>query len=557
MKISLSWLKEFVDYRLSAQELADLLSLRSIGVKQITDAYLELDLTYNRGDLLSIKGAAREVAAITNSSLNANQNEKFESPKDLPGISVEVEDKKLCPVYCVARIEGLKVGPSISEWVKRLTDSGMRSVNNITDVTNLVMLKFGQPMHAFDARGVKDETIIVRTAKKGERITTLDGKTRDLDTSDLLITDPLNALGIAGVMGGKDCEVTDTTTTILLEAAIFDPVTIRNTSKKHGLYSEAAKRFIHGLSKTNLLQALADAIRMYEQLGGKLTGFTAVGDLEDETKVVELTQKKLNSLLGVEIPTEQIEAALKSLGFHLQDGSEGKFLAEVPYWRRDIATEEDLIEEVARIYGYDKIPIIPLAGDNPIKIDQSFYKLIDRVKSECKEAGLTEVSTYSFFSTNVLNNASYKDEDLIKIANPISAETELLRTHLWPNLLEVAVKNIRKGYKDLAIFELGKVYYPKKEELPEENYVLSILFINGTDNPSRELFAILQNLNFAADLGEKIGESKGRFHPNRYMYLTKKGVVVGKIGEIHPRIVNKFGIEQRIAVVELSLEKFA
>ncbi|MDD5415972.1 MAG: phenylalanine--tRNA ligase subunit beta [Candidatus Daviesbacteria bacterium] len=559
MRVSLSWLKELVDYKLSPQELADKLSLISIGIKNQTQDSLELDLTYNRGDLLSMRGVAREVAAVTGSKLLFS-NLKPPTYPCLPETPVQVDNKSLCPVYCVAKIEGIKIEPSSDQWVKKLTDCGVRSVNNIADVTNLIMLEYGQPMHAFDASQVKDGMLIVRTARQGEKIMTLDGKDRILDETDLLIADSEKALALAGVMGGKDSEITQTSTTILLEAAIFDPVSNRKSSKKHGLYSESTKRFQHGLTKTNLLQALSAAIKMYEGLGGKLTAITLTGNLQDQVKTIQLTQQKINSLIGVDIPSGEVESSLKKLGFRLEakhlEGEKmrlhlrGGMVWEitVPYWRLDIEIEEDLIEEVARMYGYEKIPPKALEGNLPEKIDQSFPNFIYDLKKSLKEAGLTEVQTYSFYSTKVIEirQLAEKTENLIKIANPISSETEYLRDNLWPNLLEVAAKNIRNGIKDIAIFEVGKVYAPQKGDLPKETYRLAIALVNGTDNPIQELSQISQSLGLHPKgvIGGLQLNPREYFHPTRY---------TDDIAEIHPRFVNKFGIDQRVAVLEIEL----
>ena len=519
MKVSISWLKEFVDFNISSEELADKLSLGAIGVKEQTQDYLELDLTYNRGDLLSLRGVAREVAAVTGSKLFFSTPKQSDHPwerKDLPENLVRVDDKNLCPVYCVATIEELKIEPSSDEWVKKLKDSGIRSVNNAADVTNLIMLEYGQPMHAFDASRVKDKTIVVRCAENGEKITTLDGKERILDETDLLIADPEKTLGLAGVMGGKDSEVSANTKTILLEAAIFDPAANRQTSKRHGLYSEATKRFQHGLTRTNLLQALGTAIEMYEGLGGKLTAITLTGSLQDEAKTIKLTREKINSLIGIEIPPIQIES---------------------------------------RMYGYDKIPPKELKGELLEKINQNFFNLIYDLRKASAEAGLTEVQTYSFFSSAVLNNLAWDKNNLVKIANPISSETEYLRENLWPNLLEIVDKNLKAGYKDIAIFEIGKTYSPQKGDLPKEDYHLSIALMNGTDNPIQELYQIFESLKNSHPGGvtKDLTDENKYFHPTRFAALEKDGKQVGWIAEIHSRIANKFGIEKRVAVLELKI----
>ncbi|HCB22898.1 TPA: phenylalanine--tRNA ligase subunit beta [Candidatus Daviesbacteria bacterium] len=541
MKVSINWLQELVDLKISLDELINLLPLRSISIKEVTDDLFELDMKgYNRADLLSLRGVAREVAAITNSQIKFSE-EKNEFP-DLPKVEVVIDNEKLCPVYCVAKIENLKVEHSNGTWVKKLFDSGIRSINNAADVTNLIMLEYGQPMHAFDAKKVRG-SVRVRMAEKREKINTLDGKIRELSGEDLLIADESVPIGIAGVMGGKDSEVSESTTSIFLEAAIFDPVSIRKTAQRHNLPSEASKRFQYGLTKTNLLQALSAAIRMYEGLGGKLTAITLIGDLEDQPKIIELTREKVNSLIGINIPKNQIEKSLQSLGCHLRGVRTNLWEVEIPYWRLDINTEEDLIEEVARMYGYENIPAKALPD---FKLTKFQDPLIYNLKKTLADLGLTEVQTYSFYSSKTINDLRLTIYDLVKIANPISTETEYMRDNLWPNLLEVAAKNVKNGFKDVAIFEIGKVYEPPQKE----TYRLSIALMNGTDNPLQELNQIFQQLlkNIKISLGAGVIHPPGeqqQFHPTRF---------TDNMAEVHPRIVNKFGIDNRVAVLEVEID---
>ncbi len=568
MKVSIGWLKQLVDLKVSMEQLVTLIPMRTIGLKETTKDFIELDMKgYNRADLLSMRGVARDIAAITDSKTNfSDKNPKDYTwvGKNLPEVKIQIENKELCPVYCVAKIEGLKVGKSPNDVVKKLADSGIRSIDNITDITNLLMMEYGQTIHSFDATKVADETMIIKLAKKGEQFTTLDGKNRVLTDEDLLIADPKKILSLSGIMGGKDSEITESTNTILLEVAIFDPVSIRKTSQRFNLYSEASKRIQHGLTKTNLLQTLDTAIRMYQQLGGKLTAISLVGDLTDVLRKVKLTRKKLNSLVGIDFTAEQVEEYLKKLGFTL--ASQGETLCAwevtVPYWRLDINIEEDLIEEVARMYGYEKIPPQKLRGKLPPKIDQRLFNLIYDLKSALVKVGLTEVQTYSFYSTDVLNNLDWDKQSLVMVANPISTETEYLREDLWPNLLEVAAKNIKHGFKDVAIFEVGKVYLPQKSDLPKEPYRLSIALCNGGENPSLELYQIFQKaLKHLA--GEKMqlhlrGGGKGLyenkyFHPKRFAFLDHKDQPIGGVAEVHQRFSDKFGIEKRVAVLEIEL----
>lgn len=566
MKVSTTWLKQLVDLNISVDDLVKLLPLRTIGTKEVTEDFVELDMKgYNRADLLSMRGVAYEVGAITGSKV------LFEEPQEAnfawnqseqPKLQATVQDPDLSPLYCLARIEGLKANFSNPEDVKRLNDSGMRSVNNIADITNLIMLEYGQPLHAFASETVKGN-IIVRTAKAGEELKTLDGKTRKLTPTTLVIADEEKALGVAGVMGGLNSEVTNETSTILLEAAIFNPVNIRKTTTALGLPSEASKRFQHGLTKKRLFQALDAAIKRYEQLGGKLAGFVIIGDTQETQPTIDLNQEKTNSLIGVEITKGQIEDYLKSLYFDVNAKAAGNWEVVPPYWRLDVKIQEDVIEEVARMYGYEKIPAKPLQGEFPKKVDQSLFETIKNIRETLASEGLTEVNTYSFYSTNVLQAMGWMEEGnsqyLVKIANPISAETQYMRLNLWPNLVEVVDQNIRQGFDDIAVFEIGKVYTPNNLSLPKEEYRLAIALMNGSDNPMEELLAISnQAMQISSNIEIKESKPQGvgtkLFHPTRFVEVFKDGKQIGGISEVHPRLLDKLGISKRVAILEISID---
>ncbi len=565
MKVAKSWLQELVDLKVPLGEVERLLPLRTIAIKDSTDQFIELDMKgYNRADLLSMRGVAYEVAAITDSKVAFAEEPAFQAETS-GKLIVEIKNPDKSPLYYLVKIEALTIGPSPKEWVSKLTASGMRSVNNVTDITNLIMLEYGQPLHAFNAAVVKDQTVIVRTAKPGENLTTLDGKNRQLESGDILITDPEKILGLAGVMGGKDSEIPDSgTITILLEAAIFDPITLRQTATRLGLISEASKRFYHGLTQKRLLQALDAALKMYQSLGGKVTAISKVGHQEDQTKTILLKKSKVDSLIGVDIPFEQIEDYLKKLHFVIArtEGtkqSNQTWQVTPPYWRLDIEIEEDLIEEVARMYGYEKIPAKPLSGNPPLPIDQSLFETISKIKNTLVDLGLTEVQTYSFFSTQVLNSLGWDKQPklLVKVANPISKETEYMRMNLWPNLVEVISKN--RDFEDVAIFEVGKIFNPVERDRPEEKQVLSIALSNGTDNPLAETYQVAQKVFEQINEGIKITQDKPlvempMFHPNRLLPVMYKGERIGALGEVHPRILDRFGIHKRVAVLEIQLD---
>lgn len=566
MKVSISWLKELVDLKVTIDELIALLPLRSVSIKDVTPDSIELDMKgYNRADLLSMRGVALEVSAITGSKVLFGEPQEADfvwNIHRLPNTKVKVKNPKLCPFYCLAKIEGLRVGPSNEDWVKKLNDSSIRSVNNIADITNLIMLEYGQPLHAFDADKVEHEEIVVRTANPGEELVTLDGKKRTLNPTNLLITDKQKALGLAGVMGGQNSEVTSSTKTILLEAAIFDSVNIRKSAINHGLTSEASKRFQHGLTKKRLLQALDAAIKTYENLGGKVTAITITGNFEDEVKKIKLTQQRINSLIGVEINAEDMEGYLKKLGFTL--ATQGLALhaweVTVPYWRLDVNIEEDVIEEIARMYGYERIPPKEVPGVEPLQKEDPIFKKISDLRENLVKAGLTEVQTYSFYSTQVLGSLGLKKENLVKISNPISSETEYLRENIWPNLVEVVGKNLRKGFKDIAIFEIGKAFNVGPDGNPVEDYRLAIALTNGSDNPLLELYQIAQTLGSHLK-GIKLNQTKPPqvvthlFHPKRFVAIEKGRKQIGGVSEVHLRVLNKLGIEKRVAVLEIELER--
>lgn len=559
MKVSISWLKELVDLNCTVDRLVSLLPLRSVSTKEVTDEYIELDMKgYNRADLLSIRGVAQEISAITGSRLLFNEPEEAKyvwNTQKLPNSHVEVKSPDLAPYYTITKIEGLSVGKSSDEIVKKLKESGIRSVDNITDVTNLIMVEYGQPLHAFDAEKVSG-SIGVRKAEKEEKITTIDGKVRALKESDLVICDNNGPIGIAGIMGGKNSEVSDSTKTIYLEAGIFDPVNTRRTTVSLALYSEASTRFQHGLTKKRHNQALNAAIKMYESMGGKVTEVTMVGDFEDKVKKITLKKEKLESLVGVNFEDSKVEDYLKKLHFKpasRQSSGNVVWEVEVPYFRLDINIEEDIIEEVARMYGYEKIPAKEVASSKPLQDADPIFQRISDLRKKLVGLGLTEVQTYSFYSTDVQNALGFNESNktiLLKVKNPISSETEYLRQNIWPNLVEVVGKNIRKGYKDVAVFEIGKAF-ENIDKNPQENYRLSIALMNGSDNPLKELASIVKELGIEFKQVKPPSETTHFFHSNRFLAMEKDGKQIGILTEVHLRVLNKLGIESRIAVVEL------
>lgn len=580
MKVSINWLKEFVDLNTSVENLVAMLPLRTIGTKEVTDRFIELDMKgYNRADLLSMRGVAYEVAAITGSKIRfsePDESQYFWIQNTLPPLEVKVENEEASPFYCLVKIDGLTVEQSSKDIQQKLADSGIRTVNNIADITNIIMLEYGQPLHSFDAGEIKDQTIIVRNAAEGEKLTTLDGKERTLLSEDIVIADPEKAVGLAGVMGGINSEITANTTSILLEAAIFNPNQLRRTSNRLNLTSEASKRFYHGLTKKRLLQGLNAAILMYEKLGGRVNGIAIVGDIQAITPQIPLRLDKIIGLVGTPITPAQVEEYLQSLNFNLMpqkdaNGNSG-WVVTPPYYRLDIEFEEDVIEEIARLYGYEQIPAKPLSDIKPEVIDQAEFELITNVKKKLVTQGFTEVQTYSFYSTDILNALEWSDDRkhmLLKLANPMSKETEYMRQTIWANLVEVAAKNIKQGVKDIQIFEVGKVYQLNQKLEFTEFYSLGLAVVGDDERSSltdktalkvlhQQLMKLLKEMGINATIKQGLGQLPVElYHPNRQYMLLNGDTPIGGFAEVHPRVLFKLGVEgMRVAVAEISLSEF-
>ncbi|NIT03429.1 phenylalanine--tRNA ligase subunit beta, partial [Candidatus Saccharibacteria bacterium] len=397
-----------------------------------------LEVTFNRGDLLSILGVARELAALYNLKLEGEE-EVFKPQAALKSLTLQ-STKELSPLYTLCLIEALSYQETPPQIRKRLELAGMRSVNLFADITNYVMLEYGQPLHAFDAEKVrernKDLTIKVRNAKRGEKIKTLDGLTRNLESSDIVIADRKGPIAIAGIMGGEETEVDLNTKEILLEAAIFNPISIRRTARRLGLQSEASTRFEHYLSPENLLAALTKASKLYQlHGGGKVVGFGQEGKTRTKKEAVNLNKARLDALLGAKINFAKARKYLARLGFKVMSSDKG-LVAWPPHFRGDITCEEDLIEEVARMEGYETLPATPPAT-GAIEIPQNNFEHLRQYLSELLVGlGFYEVRSYPFLNTEALTHRG--TEKLRKIKNPISVETEYLKDSSLLNLLAIA-----------------------------------------------------------------------------------------------------------------------
>ena len=554
------------------------------------DIVLDLDLTPNLARCFSIIGVAREVAALTRQKLRVEipEMEALGEPIE-DQVEIEIADPDLCFRYSATLIRDVKIGPSPKWMQRRLLLSGMRPINNIVDITNYVMLEWGQPLHAFDydalrnrrghagSSGGEPPVIIVRRAKHGETMTTLDGIQRDLTADMLLITDGGGPVAIAGVMGGFESEVTERTKNILLEAASFSNINNRRTSQALKLSSEASARFGRGVPASTTIPAAKKATELMRQLGGGTIakGIADVYPVRQEKSTVEITAREVERIAGVRIGEEGITEILESLGFRCEKRGD-VICATVPDHRLDISLSADLVEEVVRIYGYDRIPATLMGDELPPQERNESLEQEEFVRDVMVGCGLQEVITYSITNLEAVGKldpegAPPREADYIRLANPLSSEREFMRRTLMNSLLETVRDNVR--YTDrVAIFEVGRVYHPVAGEiLPSELRRLGIAMTGPREAPFWlkketssinffDLKGVIETLLSRLGItGWHLESTKSpTFHPGRVAQLIMANGEAGILGEVHPKVLDAFDLSQDplkpICLAELDLE---
>lgn len=550
----------------------------------LNDAIFEIDnkSLSNRPDLWGHYGMAREVAALFGKPLKEYAVKNIKPPKKGIDLTVEIKDSKLCPRYMAVVMSGIKIAES-PDWLKqRLLAAGHRPINNIVDITNYVMQDIGEPMHAFDAERIKNyksETpnpkIIVRRAEKGETLVLLDGAKVELSPGDLLIADEEKPLALAGVMGGELSGVTGKTSTIIFEAASFDAAAIRKTSIRLGLRTDASARFEKSIDPNWCELAMKRAVELVQQIcpGAKVAGAVVdQGKFTVPTGPIVMNKNIFSKKLGVEIPPKQIIKILEQLGFAVGDKGD-ELSVKIPTWRatKDIGIAEDLVEEAARIYGYDKIaaslPAMPITPPERNLSGDLEYTVRDVL---ARGLGMSEVYNYSFVSREQAGMMEDKSEYL-ELDNPVSKEKPLLRRSLLPNLLENAVKNI-EYFDTVAIFEIGKVFRPElagvrsssngPELLPRQDTYLAVLFAEKkNENPltaaRRALERLADELNLSFEIDEA-GKRASWQHPKRAGNILTGGAVIGEIFEVDPAVADEFGMDRvRVGALEINLDLLA
>ena len=536
------------------------------------ETIFDFDLTPNRADLFSIIGVAREVAALTGQRVRDPSIEYSAAGATIKErAKVEIKDPDLCPRYVAALVEGVKIRESPPWMQERLIAAGMRPVNNIVDITNYVMLEMGQPLHAFDFKKLRGGTIVVRRAWPGEMLRLLDGTDTNLSGDMLVIADAEKAVAIAGVMGGEGSEVTPRTTTVLLESANFHAPGIRRTSQALKVRTDASLRFEKGLS-THLPPVAAQRVvkLMVEICGGKAAGgLLDVAPGKGKEARITLTQERLSRVLGIDLPTAQVRQVLTALGFGARWLPPDRFVVRVPYWRTDVTIADDVIEEVARIIGYDQLPTTQLRGAIPHASPQPRYQLRERVKDALAAAGLQEVITYSLTDMETLAKVLPPEElsmnPPLRVANPMSRDHEYARTTLRHALLKALAANAKGSPGRVSLFETARIYLPRDNDLPEE--VETVCGAVSGREPDRwgrpagepagfyhakaHVERVLSELRVEPSFEEAVEYT---YLPGRTAAITVDGSRIGLVGEVHPRVAASFDIDADVAMFELDLD---
>jgi phenylalanyl-tRNA synthetase beta chain len=553
------------------QDLTDALDLR--------DVVLDIGITPNRSDCLSVIGVAREIAALTGKKLRVPEISLREDDEAINHItSVQILDPDLCPRYTARMIRNVAVRPSPSWMRRRLESVGLRAINNVVDVTNFVMLEWGQPLHAFDYRFLEEGRIVVRRSRPGETFVSLDEKERVLRPDTLMICDGVKPVAIGGIMGGLNSEVKDDTRTVLLESAYFDPVSIRKSSRWLSMSTDAAFRFERGIDPDGVVRALNRAARLIADLSG---GTICRGHIDQYPRKIEsprdipLRISRVREILGNDIAAPEAVRILESLEMTVGQGEGLHYRVTPPTFRVDISREIDLIEEIARLQGYDRIPVTYPAVSIVSKQQDRRKILEERIRTLLNGYGYSEVVTYSFIPATAVDDLGLPAGDArrasVAIRNPLTEEQSVMRTTMIFSLLETMRKNASAGCFDLKLFEIGRTYLARQPgSLPvEKNRIGGLLtgarfdhgwHYSGIASDFFDLKGCLEGLlehlkmasvKFKADLQEPF------LHPGRSCRITIGEDMIGFLGEVHPDVLNRMDLKNRAMVFELDLDVLA
>ncbi|MFR3183248.1 MAG: phenylalanine--tRNA ligase subunit beta [Clostridia bacterium] len=540
------------------EDIVDILNLR--------EDIIDFEITPNRPDCLAIEGLGRETAVSLGKEFkNPRKNIdelKIEDKNEIEGLKVEIEAPDLCYRYIARVVKNVKIAPSPEWLVRRLNACGIRSINNIVDITNYVMLEMGQPMHAFDINSIEGKHIVVRRAKNGEKITTLDEEERTLDENDLVIADETKPVAIAGVMGGINSEIEKDTETVVFESASFYGGAVRKTAKKVGLRTESSSRFEKGLSPENALRAINRAMELVEEInaGEVVEGKIDVYPTKQKTNKINLDYDRINKLLGTEISKEEMIDTLEKLNIKVEND-----IAIAPYFRTDIEQLADIAEEVLRFYGYDKLDTTLVESDTTIGIRNKEQKIEQKIKNVLVNSGLSEIYTYGFVSDKDLEKSKInKDlkETSILIQNPLSDEYRLMRPSTIPSMMQTLATNANKKNSSAKLFDISKSYKNinnevENGEVPLQENILTI-GMYGDDIDFYTVKGLIENVLETSSINryDIVRETENEsYHTGRCANIKVGIDVIATIGEVHLEVLDNYGIEKRAYLAEVNLSK--
>ena len=542
----------------------------------LDDEIIELSITPNRADALSMRGVAHEVAAIYDKPVHFKEFPLTEGDKEAAAsLSVAIESEK-APFYAARILDNVTIAPS-PQWLQNLLmNEGIRPINNVVDVTNYILLYFGQPMHAFDLDTFEGDKIVVREARAGEKLVTLDGEERELEVGDLVITVADKAVALAGVMGGAATEISDKSTRVVLEAAVFDGKSIRKTSSRLGLRSESSSRFEKGINLATVTEALDAAASMIVDLAGATVhaGIVQAGQLDTTDKQVSTSLSDVNRVLGTDLTYADIEDIFRRLGFGLS-GSADLFTVSVPARRWDISIPADLYEEIARICGYDRLPVsLPQDAGTAGELTAT-QKLRRKVRTVAEGAGLTEIISYALTTPEKAVEFTLNPTNLTELMWPMTRERSVLRQNMLSGMLDTVSYNVARKNKDLALYEIGKIFEQTsnpKEELPNEINSFALALTGLVSEKDFQTPATPVDFFYAKGVVEALFDRLGleadyqatdqlkSLHPGRTALIWIKGQLVGYVGQVHPVMAKAYDIpetyvaELNLTAIEASLE---
>ncbi len=528
----------------------------------LDDHVVEFEITPNRPDCLSIIGLAREAAATFNTELRLHEPVVKGGAEGclIDLLDVETPDADLVPRYTARMVRNVKIAPSPKWMRERLRAMGVRPINNIVDITNYVMLEYGQPMHAFDYRYVQGGKIIVRRAEEGEQLTTLDGKVHTLNADHLVIADETRAVGLAGIMGGLNSEIVEDTTDVVFESACFDGTCIRKGALALGMRTEASAKFEKGLDPMNTMPAVDRACELVEILGAGevVDGVIDILNHVPHIRVLKLEPEKINALLGTDVSADEMRAILARVGFGVEEDA-----VAVPSYRADVQRMADLAEEVARFYGYNNIPCTLMRGQTTLGGYSPEQQLERRLGELCRSFGYDEIITYSFISPTYYDKIRWSEDaprrQSFKILNPLGEDTSIMRTTVLPSMLEILTRNYNYRNKAAKLYEVGRIYLPGGEDgLAVENKVLSM----GAYGEDMDFFAlkgaveaILKDIRAEEITFEKPCVPNPSYHPGRCADVYAGSRRIGVLGQIHPLVAQNYGVDGEFYCAELDFEQ--